>query len=210
MPNVMCRTIILAISISVAMLSNGFAGKSVETRGEPKNSQIQLAAIIPEKGVGVFDRVFECSGTIMHQSYMGALESPVSFWLGIRGDNSVQGAVTEIGKPLSLASKSFVGQFEPNHDAAGRFIGGRALLNWPHAESDSVELGFVRETYIRVGQRTSGVAKIRRQTSKHTYVAGSFNFDTGSHPLLNTFHRLSFIAATCVPSGPLSRMTDLG
>ncbi len=170
-----------------------------------------VLAALPGDATTDFVSTFACDGTIMHQSFQGAQESPLSFWFGVRPNNDVAGMVTFVGAPLNLPQDLIFGRFAAQHNQAGQFTGGRMVLDWPYANNGRpVELGLMRETFIRVGPRINGVAKTRRQTSSHTYVAGSLWFDPDSHPSLNNFYRISFISATCIPEGDLPPIASAG
>ena len=179
------------------------------TKQEPDTSDV--VASLPVGLPQDFASGFACNGTIMHQSHKGAQESPLSFWLGVQPNNDVAGMVTNIGAPLDLPQEMIRGRFLPRHDQAGKFTGGQMVLDWPYASrGHPVELGLMRETFIRVGPRVNGIARTRRQTTSHTYAAGRLSFDPASHPSLHNFHRISFISATCVPQGTFPPIASSG
>lgn len=193
------------VPIQVAMAADDPATQ------DPQTNAGDVVAALPAAGSGEFSSVFACDGTIMHQSYQGAQESPLSFWIGVRPNNDVTGMVTNVGAPLNLPQDLIHGRFAPRHDQAGQFTGGRMVLDWPYANNGRpVELGLMRETFIRVGPRINGVARTRRQTTSHTYAAGSLWFDPASHPSLNNFYRISFISATCIPEGAFPPIASSG
>lgn len=151
-----------------------------------------------------FVSVFECVGSIMHQRHKGALDSSLTFWFGVRADNGIAGLVTNVGAPLNLPARVITGQLAPKHDVEGKFVGGHMTVDWPYASPDRpVQAALMRETFIRVGAKANGISKVVRRTSNHTYMAGSLKFDPGSHPALTSFHRVSFISATCTPQAEL-------
>lgn len=157
----------------------------------------------------LFETVFDCTGVIMHQSYEGEVESKLSFWFGVDGDNNVGGEITDVGAPLSLPDQVLSGKLESDFDTNGRFTGGRMKVAWPFANlGRPVELALMRETFIRVGRKVNGVGKIRRRTSNHTYVAGRIYFDPASHPRLKSLYRISFISATCFPEHGLPKLAS--
>ncbi len=140
----------------------------------------------------------------MHQSFKGALASPLELWFGVSEDNDVAGVITRIGAPLSLPQREIEGRLTANYNLDGRFTSGRMVLDWPYADgARPVEIALMRETFIRSGPLFNGVGKILRRTSKHTYLAGSIRFDPRSHPSLSRFNRISFISATCYPAADL-------
>jgi hypothetical protein len=136
----------------------------------------------------------------MHQSYKGAVDSPLAFWFGVGFDNKIDGYVTQVGAPLDLPAHAITGHLAPKHDSRGKFIGGSMTVDWPFAIDDRpVEAALMRETFIRVGQNINGIGNIRREASNHVYIAGSLWFDPESHSSLSSFYRVSFISATCAP-----------
>lgn len=148
-----------------------------------------------------FKSVFDCDGSILHQNFKGAFESPLAFWFGVGDDGRINGAITKIGAPLDLPRMSLSGELFPHYNHDGAFTGGQMLLDWPFADANRpVELALVRETFIRSGYRVNGVGKIIHRTSKHTYLAGRLWFDPASHPTLASFYRISFVSATCYPA----------
>lgn len=213
------RTVVLATTFCLATLSTGLADDRAMSQahqadaaplGESAKQYAALAAFVPKSGVGTFARAFTCTGTIVHQSFEGALDSPLAFWLGIRDDNSIHGMITHVGDPLDFPSEKLAGHFEPKHDDEGQLLGGRAILAWPRADGDTVELDLVRETDIRVGRKGNGVANIGHQTTGHTYAARVIRFDTAGQPKPRTVDRVSLIRATCTPTGRLSLVTERG
>ncbi len=79
-------------------------------------------------------------------------------------------------------------------------VGGRLKIEWPYTvRGTGVQLSIMRETFIRVGPRINGHAKIKLRTSKHLYVAGNIRFDPTSHPSLDGLVRTAFVQATCEP-----------
>ena len=157
-----------------------------------------------------FVSVFDCSGSIMHQSYKGAIDSPLKFWFGVAADNRIVGQVTDVGAPLDLPGHAIAGHLAARHDARGNFVGGRMTLDWPFANAGRpIQAALMRETFIRVGHKANGIGKVVRRASHHTYIAGTLWFDPRSHPSLTSFYRVSFISATCIPQAaahhPLSR-----
>ena len=202
----------VAMLAAVALVPSGvtWSGENDVTRGQRTNADTLIVSL----PVGVskdFVSVFACTGTIMHQSFKGEQQSPLAFWFGVRANNDVAGMVTNVGAPLNLPEDLLHGRFAAQHDRAGRFTGGRMMIDWPYANNGRpVELGLMRETFIRVGPRVNGIAKIKRRTSNHTYVAGSLWFDPTSHPSLNNFYRISFISATCMPEGALPPIASAG
>jgi len=205
-------------AVGIAMIAAAaFAPSGVALSGEvdvaraPVGEPGRLLSSLPDGISKDFVSLFACTGTIMHQSFRGKQESPLAFWFGVRPNNDVTGMVTNVGAPLGLPQDLIHGRFAAQHNQAGQFTGGRMVLDWPFANhSRPVELGLMRETYIRVGARVNGIAKIKRRTSNHTYVAGSVWFDPTSHPSLNNFSRISFISATCMPDGALPPMASAG
>lgn len=151
-----------------------------------------------------FVSVFDCSGSIMHQSYQGAIDSPLRFWFGVRPDNRIAGHVTDVGAPLDLPGHAISGHLAARHDARGNFVGGRMTIDWPFANAGRpVQAALMRETFIRVGHKANGISKVVRRASHHTYIAGTLWFDPLSHPSLTSFYRVSFISATCIPQAEL-------
>ncbi len=147
-----------------------------------------------------FDARYECAGTILHQLRDGELESPVTFRFEVDKDNRVTGEVDRVGRPLDLPARQFQGQLRGRHDAKGAMVGGRLKIEWPYTvRGAGVQLSIMRETFIRVGRRINGVAKIKLRTSKHIYVAGNIRFDPASHPSLDGLVRTAFVQATCEP-----------
>ena len=147
-----------------------------------------------------FDASYECSGTILHQLRDGALESPVTFRFEVDKDNRVTGAVDRVGPPLDLPARQFQGQLRARHDAKGAMVGGRLKIEWPYTlRGGGVRLSIMRETFVRVGPRVNGFAKVKLRTSKHLYVAGNLRFDPASHPSLDGLVRTAFVQATCAP-----------
>jgi len=162
-----------------------------------------------DSALAEYASVFDCTGQILHQSFKGALESPLRFWFGVRDDDRIGGMVTKVGTPLDLPQQEITGRLSPHYDHDGRFTGGRLLVNWPYANAGQpVELAMMRETFIRSGPRINGVGKILHRTTKHTYLAGSLSFDPASHASLSSFYRVSFIAATCYPAHDLPELTS--
>jgi len=209
---------IVQSTFGVALLATAALISSEPVSGEDRVAgdaqffeSIDVVASLP---VGVptdFVSLFACTGTIMHQSFRGEQESSLAFWFGVRSNDEVAGMVTNVGAPLSLPQDLIRGRFAAQHNQEGQFTGGRMMLDWPYANNGHpVELGLMRETFIRVGPRVNGVARTKRHTSNHTYVAGSLWFETTSHPRLNNFHRISFITATCVPEGALPAIASAG
>ena len=201
-----------AMLATAAILPNQFAmGDDTAVGAAQTTGDGDVLAALPVAIPGDFSSVFACEGTIMHQSYQGAQESSLSFWLGVRPNNDVAGMVTNVGAPLNLPQDLIHGRFAPRHNQAGKFTGGRMVLDWPYANNRRpVELGLMRETFIRVGPRINGIARTRRETTSHTYVAGSLSFDPASHPSLNNFYRISFITATCMPEGAFPPIASSG
>lgn len=157
-----------------------------------------------------FVALFDCQGSILHQSYKGALESPLELWFGVFADSTVFGIVTTVGAPLDLPEHTITGSLTPHYDNDGRLIGGRMLVRWPYTAGDEpIELTLMRETFIRAGIPVNGVGKILRRTSKHTYIVGSLRFEPESHPHLRSLYRLSFITATCYPKIDLPPVSSL-
>ncbi len=147
-----------------------------------------------------FDASYECTGTILHQLRDGALESTVTFRFEVDEDNRVTGVVDRVGQPLDLPARNFQGQLRGRHDAKGAMVGGRLKIEWPYTlRGTGVWLSIMRETFIRVGPRINGIAKIKLRTSKHLYVAGNLRFDPTSHPSLDGLVRTAFVQATCEP-----------
>ena len=202
----------IAMITTVALAPTGVAlSEEINVARAAETAVSQHLASLPAGISKDFVSLFACTGTIMHQSFQGEQESPLSFWFGVRANNDVAGVVTNVGAPLSLPQEMIEGRFAAQHNQAGQFTGGRMVLDWPYAnDGRPVELGLMRETYIRVGERVNGIAKIRRRTSNHTYVAGSVWFDPTSHPSLNNFYRISFITATCMPEGALPSVASAG
>lgn len=186
------------------------AGQSVitPTTVEPAQSAVRRAeddvsneSISRANASAVFHTVFDCEGSLLHQSVDGEIETPLSFWLGVRENHDVAGMVTKTGFPLELPAHSITGELTANHDFRDEFIGGKLSLIWPFSQDgERVELAVMRETFVRVGPRVNGVSKIIRRTSNHTYVAGRMRFDPKSHPALASMRRISFVAATCFPT----------
>ena len=176
--------------------------QAVDSSSAPR---VKTAAMVPPPapdGIvsGEFESRYECAGTILHQFRDGELESPVTFWFGVGANGAVTGAVNEIGPPLDLARREFNGQLRPRHDAKGTMVGGKIKIAWPYTlNGDGVQLSILRETFIRVGPRINGHAKIKLRTSKHIYVAGSFRFDPASHPSLAGLNGAAFVTANCSP-----------
>lgn len=212
MKNMFQSAVGIAMLATVALAPSGVVrSEQIDLDRAPVSTSDQLLASLP---VGIsknFVSLFACTGTIMHQSIRDEQKSPLAFWLGVRANNEVAGMITNVGAPLGLPQDMIHGRLDAKHDRAGQFTGGRMLLDWPYAnDGQPVELGLMRETFIRVGQRVNGVAKIKRRTSDHTYVAGSVRFDPTSHPSLNRFNRISFITATCFPDGALPPVASTG
>jgi hypothetical protein len=157
-----------------------------------------------------FVGLFDCQGSVLHQSYKGAQESPLELWFGVRADTTVFGIVTTVGAPLDLPEHTITGSLTPHYDTDGRLIGGRMLLRWPYtAGEEPIVMSIMRDTFIRAGIPVNGVGKILRRTSKHTYIVGSMYFEPQSHPNLRSLYRLSFITATCYPKTDLPPVSSL-
>lgn len=153
-----------------------------------------------ETATAVFDTVFDCEGVILHPSVDGENQSSLSFWFGIRDGGEVAGNITKFGSPLALPAQSISGEFSGRYDFRKEFIGGKLSLSWPYSRgAELVELALMRETFVLVGRKVNGISKIRRRTSHHTYTAGTIRFD----PTIKSFHRTSFITATCLPTPDL-------
>ena len=147
-----------------------------------------------------FDARYECTGTILHQLRDGELESRVTFRFEVDKDNRVTGAVDRVGEPLNLPARNFQGQLRGRRDAKGAMVGGRLKIEWPYTlRGTGVQLQIMRETFIRVGPRINGFAKVKLRTSKHLYVAGNIRFDPTSHPSLDGLVHTAFVQATCEP-----------
>jgi len=158
--------------------------------------------------VGEFESRYDCVGTILHQLRDGELESPVTFWFGVDAKGAVTGAVNEVGPPLDLARRQFNGQLRPRHDAKGTMVGGKIKIAWPYTlNGDGVQLSILRETFIRIGPRINGHAKIKLRTSKHLYVAGTLRFDPASHPSLAGINGAAFVTAKCSPATATATVT---
>ena len=166
---------------------------------------VDTAALVPPpapEGIvaGEFESRYDCAGTILHQLRDGELESPVTFWFGVGANGAVTGAVNEVGPPLDLARREFNGRLRARHDAKGTMVGGKIKIAWPYTlNGDGVQLSIMRETFIRIGPRINGHAKIKLRTSKHIYVAGSLRFDPSSHPSLTGLNGAAFVTANCSP-----------
>jgi hypothetical protein len=175
----------------------------------PKYPVVAAAALVtPEipqaKTESRFEARYECDGTILHQLLKGALESPVSFWFGVNQSNKVSGVVTQVGWPLNLPSHRIQGQLWARRDAKGNMVGGRINVRWPYTlNRQGANLSIMRETFVRVGPRLNGFAKVKLMTSPHLYVAGALRFNPHSHPSLAGLNRSAFIAATCRPDETL-------
>ncbi len=202
----------VAMLATVALVPSGGAlSGEIDVVRTPEAELNHLLASLPAGVSKDFVSLFACAGTIMHQSFQGQQESPLAFWFGVRSNNEVTGMVTNVGAPLNLPQDLIHGRFAAQHNQAGQFTGGRMVLDWPYANRGRpVELGLMRETFVRVGRRVNGIAKVRRRTTSHTYVAGSLWFDSDSHPSLNNFYRISFISATCMPEGALPPLATSG
>ncbi len=143
---------------------------------------------------------YECAGTILHQLHAGELESDVTFRFGIGRDGAVSGVVDAVGPPLDLASHKIKGRLRARHDTKGTMVGGRIKIAWPYTlNGEGVQLSIMRETFIRIGPRINGFAKVKLRTSKHLYVAGNIRFDPTSHPSLDGLVHTAFVQATCKP-----------
>ena len=166
---------------------------------------VKTAALVPSPApdrfvAGEFESRYDCEGTILHPLRGGELESPVTFWFGVGANGAVTGAVNKVGPPLDLARREFNGQLRPRHDAKGTMVGGKIKIAWPYTlNGDGVQLSILRETFIRIGPRINGHAKIKLRTSKHIYVAGSIRFDPASHPSLAGLNGAAFVTANCSP-----------
>jgi hypothetical protein len=173
-------------------------------------TEAEAAATPDRPGPAAYESRFDCDGSIMHQSFKGALESPLHFWFGVRDNGLIDGVVTDVGLPLDLPEKEISGKLSAEYTDDGVFTGGRMVINWPYADaSRPVELALMREVFIRSGYHVNGVGKILRRTSKHTYLAGSVWFDPKSYPTLASFYRVSFIAATCYPDEDFPRLSGV-
>lgn len=214
---IMRRSLVFAIYIggSIAIAAGPIAAADGQVPGSrstadsiwsmaPAAQALAPGMVSRDAASTMFDNVFDCEGTILHQSYKGELASPLVFWFGIREDQSVSGVVTRVGAPLGLPGEALSGRMRARHDSRGKFTGGILTLDWPYASTARpLELGLMRETFIRVGPRYNGVGRVIRRTSNHTYAAGSLKFDPASHPALKSFHRVSFVSATCFPENGL-------
>ena len=176
-----------------------------EDAPEAEPSSVDTAALAAPKAVRPpstprFEARYECAGTILHQLRDGELESPVTFRFEVDKDNRVTGAVDRVGPPLDLPARQFQGRLRARHDAKGAMVGGQLKIEWPYTlRGTGVQLRIMRETFIRVGPRINGIAKIKLRTSKHLYVAGNIRFDPTSHPSLDGLVRTAFVQATCEP-----------
>ncbi len=154
----------------------------------------QLAAPSP------FPVKYDCTGSILHPLREGSLASSVQFWFGVESNNDILGRVSPVAPPLDLSGDDIRGRFWPRHDVKGRVIGGTLMVDWPHsANGEQVELSVMRETFIRVGPRMKGVAKVKMAVGDTMYVAGRIRFDPDSTPSLKGARRAAFISASCDP-----------
>jgi hypothetical protein len=207
--NISCAAILTTAMCLSAPLSG--AADGFVPRAEAGEQVVSVAAIVPKSGIGTFARVFDCTGSIMHQSDIGEIDSPLTFWLGVRDDRSVHGMVTYMDASLDLPPAALTGRLDPRHDDDGLFVGGRMVLDWPFADQRrTVELSLVRESNIRVGPKLNGADMVKRRTSPRTYAADAVQFDRESHPKLGASDPASFVSATCAPTDRLSLVADHG
>ena len=190
--------------VLVALIGSSAMASAQQTR-DTDPPGVDTTALVTPKAVRPpskprFDARYECSGTILHQLRDGALESPVTFRFEVDEDNRVTGVVDRVGQPLDLPARNFQVQLRARHDAKGAMVGGRLKIEWPYTlRGTGVQLQIMRETFIRVGPRINGHAKIKLRTTKHLYVAGNIRFDPTSHPSLDGLVRTAFVQATCEP-----------
>ena len=86
MPQSIIHAVVLATAIGLVPLSSGAADERDPGATLRSNSALAVGgvdqvaavtAIIPKRRLGTFARVFECSGSIMHQSVNGEINSPL-------------------------------------------------------------------------------------------------------------------------------------
>ena len=68
-----------------------------------RSSDIEQPAISRARAGELYETVFDCTGVIMHQSYRGEVETKLSFWFGVDGDDLPHGC------ELKLNSRTFLG-----------------------------------------------------------------------------------------------------
>ena len=72
-----CGTVFLCIFTAIGLLTASFGASLAES---------DIARRLNPDLVSVF----ECSGSIMHQSYKGAIDSPLKFWFGVAADKALE------------------------------------------------------------------------------------------------------------------------
>ena len=134
-------------------------------------------------------------GVVLHSLRHGATETPPAFRFGTDRKDRVYGQVVPVDRPVALSGGDLRGLFDKRHDRNGALIGGELRLRWPEgADGQSVRLSVMKETFIRVGPRKNGVAKVKLGASDHLYLAGQIDFGPGL--------RSAVINATCAPEAP--------
>ncbi len=151
--------------------------------------------VVPPLPVPELVSRYRCDGAVLHPLRQGATETPLAFWFGIDRKDRVYGQVVPVDRPLALSGGDLRGLFDMRHDRDGALIGGELRLRWPEgADGQSVRLSVMKETFVRVGPRKNGVAKVKLGASDHLYLAGQIDLGPGL--------RSAVINATCAPEAP--------
>lgn len=198
MPNVWSRLWFIPWLVSVVVLA-GCADSDVGEIDEPQTVAVVVPPIPKPPEPDLIGR-FSCDGSILHPSIETKIESSVRFWFDVNGDYLVKGQLETVGPPLNLASGQFDGELTPRFDTAGKLIGGRMVVSWPHVRDGvPAEFQMMRETFIRAGHTVNGVGQVIRRTSKHTYLSARVWLDPRSNPATAGFRRAAFVNVTCFP-----------
>lgn len=187
----------LAVAVAVALV--GCADSDIGDVDEPQTVAVVVPPIPKPPEPDLIGR-FSCDGSILHPSIETKIKSSVRFWFDVDGDYWVKGRLESVSAPLNLTGGQFDGTLVPRFDTAGKLIGGRMVVSWPHVrDGAAADFQMMRETFIRAGHTVNGVGQVVRRTSKHTYLSARIWLDPGSSPAAAGFRRAAFVNATCFP-----------
>ena len=220
MPHLHIRVATLAITAIFASFATGAAvaddlkvtaQHDLIQRGNGALQVASIGALVPKAAVGGFVKTFDCTGSIAHQGAEGTRNQTVLFWLGVRADQSVHGAITYVGGTFDLTEVALTGRLDAVHDDGGRFLGGHVVLDWPFADrTREIELGFRLEADRAVDQKFDSGGMIKRRMGRTIYALEARGLRSNVGAKLGTTNGVATVTATCVRNGRLSLISDVG